>query len=244
MIDVYICEDNIEQRKSFVHYVQAAIMIEEYDMCLRLETDNPNRIIEEVKVSKNTGLYFLDIDLHSEVNGLILAEKIRQHDPRGFIVFITVHSEMTLMTFQYKVEALDFVVKDDFTQIRNRICECMANAIEKYKNVTRGGGRTFTVNRGGYQQILKYDDVLYFETSLGEHKIIVHTENKSVEFLGTIKKMEEDAGEDFIRCHQSYLVNRNKIKEINYRERIITLKNGINCPISQKLARKVRRLLI
>lgn len=33
MIDVYICEDNIEQRKSFVHYVQAAIMIEEYDMC-------------------------------------------------------------------------------------------------------------------------------------------------------------------------------------------------------------------
>ena len=42
------------------------------------------------------------------------------------------------MTFQYKVEALDFVVKDDFTQIRNRICECMANAIEKYKNVTRG----------------------------------------------------------------------------------------------------------
>ena len=46
------------------------------------------------------------------MNGVALAQRIRQIQPCCFIVFITSHSEMSLRTFQYKAEALDFIVKD------------------------------------------------------------------------------------------------------------------------------------
>lgn len=111
MIDVYICEDIKEQRDVIAHYVKAAILIQEYDMKLLISTDNPEELIEQLKKSENTGLYFLDIDLKSSKNGLMLAKEIREYDPRGFIVFITSHSEMSFITFQYKVEALDFILK-------------------------------------------------------------------------------------------------------------------------------------
>lgn len=47
------------------------------------------------------------------MNGFELAQEIRKFDPRGFIIFITTHAELSYMTFTYKVEALDYIIKDD-----------------------------------------------------------------------------------------------------------------------------------
>lgn len=243
MIDIYICEDNQKQREAVVRYVEAAILMEEYDMRLRIETGEPDKLIEQVMASENTGLYFLDIDLQAEQNGLMLAEKIREFDPRGFIVFITVHSEMSFLTFQYKVEAMDFILKDESAQVRQRICECMENANKRYMKITRGGGKTITINRGGRKHTLEYDEILFFETSVQEHKLAVHTVNKTMEFFGKIKEIEEEVGSDFIRCHRSYLVNRKNIKEVRYSDKLIIMKNQSSCPISFRLVGKVKKLL-
>ncbi|WP_241960035.1 PfkB family carbohydrate kinase, partial [Staphylococcus gallinarum] len=41
-----------------------------------------------------------------------LASEIRKHDPVGNIIFVTSHSELTYLTFVYKVAAMDFIFKD------------------------------------------------------------------------------------------------------------------------------------
>ena len=45
------------------------------------------------------------------MSGLELAVKLREYDPRGFIVFITAHDDMMFETFRYRLEALDYIVK-------------------------------------------------------------------------------------------------------------------------------------
>ena len=52
-----------------------------------------------------TGIYFLDVDLKSDINGIKLGSKIREKDTRGFIIFTTTHLEMSYFAFKYKVEA-------------------------------------------------------------------------------------------------------------------------------------------
>lgn len=148
MIDVHICEDNSEQRKVIVQYIRTAILIEEYDMKLSIETGDPEKILDAVKDSENMGLYFLDIELQADMNGLILANKIREYNPRGFIIFITSHSEMSFLTFKYKVEALDFILKDHPQQLQQQICECMEHVVQKYSKITRGNVKTITITRG------------------------------------------------------------------------------------------------
>ena len=59
MIDVYICEDIKEQRDIIAHYVKAAILIQEYDMKLRISTDNPEELIEQLKNRKILVFIFL-----------------------------------------------------------------------------------------------------------------------------------------------------------------------------------------
>lgn len=240
MIDVYVCEDSKEQREIVTHYIKSEILIQEYDMKLKVSTDDPEKIIEEMKTSKNTGLYFLDVDLQASKNGLTLAKEIREYDPRGFIVFVTSHSEMAFLTFQYKVEALDFILKDEPKQLRSRICDCIENVHTKYTKITKGEGKTITITRSGRKLTLEYNSIMFFETSVNEHKLIVHTENKSIEFFGKIKEIEDEVGDDFIRCHRSYLVNKKNIKEVDYTEKMIRMKNQMECPISHRMIRQVK----
>jgi two-component system response regulator AgrA len=243
MIDIYICEDIQKQRELLSNYVENIITFEEYDMELKLSTDNTELLLQVVRESENIGLYFLDIDLGNGKDGLELAKEIREYDSRGFIVFVTSHSEMAKLTFQYKLEALDFIVKDDPRDVQHRIGECMEKAIHRSGHISRGEGKTVSILRGGQKIILKQDDILFIETSVNEHKLLVHTSKKTMEFSGNIKDMERELGDDFFRCHRSYLVNRKWVKELDYGKRIIYLKNGFECPISARMLSQVKRKL-
>lgn len=241
MIEIYICEDVEEQRARFVDYINSAILIHEYDMRIKMDTSNPEALIEQLKRSENMGLYFLDIDLKSNKDGLMLAKEIREYDPRGFIVFITSHPEMSFLTFQYKVEALDYILKDDSQKLKSQIYACIEHVNKKYMNLSRGYRKTISITKGGRKIALEYSNILFFETSEKEHKIIVHTMDRSMEFFGKLKDIGEKVGNDFIRCHRAYLVNKENIQEVVYASKVIIMKNGAICPISHRMASKMKK---
>lgn len=85
MLDIFVCEDNAIQRRTIVQIIQNTVLLEELDMQIVLDAGDPYVLLEKVKASQNTGIYFLDIDLNSSMNGMKLAQQIRLFDPRGFI---------------------------------------------------------------------------------------------------------------------------------------------------------------
>ena len=110
MLKIFVCEDNIEQKEKLKNIIENIILIENYDMNLELATGDPHKILNYLKSTETSGIYFLDVDLHCDINGIQLAEQIRKYDPRGFIIFITTHAEMSYLTFIYKVEAMDYII--------------------------------------------------------------------------------------------------------------------------------------
>lgn len=219
MLDIFVCEDNAVQRQAIVQIIQNTVLIEELDMQLVLNTGDPYVLLEKIADSTNTGIYFLDIDLGSNINGMKLAQQIRLSDPRGFIIFITVHSELSCMTFQYRVEAMDFILK----------------AIERYTLQTSRTHKVYTIETGGRKISIDYDDILFFETSSNIHKVILHAKNRQIEFSSTIKELINALGGDFVRCHRSFLANKKNIKETDTKNRIIYFTNGETCPISTRM---------
>jgi two-component system response regulator AgrA len=236
LLNIFICEDNNKQRDRFIKLVEDIIMIENLDMKLALSTENPNDILDYLSNNEGTGLYFLDIDLKSTINGIQLAEKIREFDPRGFIVFITTHAEMSYLTFIYKVEAMDYIIKDNYDNIRERIHQCITNANTKYSSKTTELQKNFTIKVDDKIINVEYDKILFFETSKNIHKVVLHAENRQVEFYSQMKEIEDKLGDDiFYRCHKSFIVNKNKIKEIDVKNRIAYMSNGDECLISTRL---------
>lgn len=103
VLRIFVCEDNKEQRERISKIIKDIILIEDFDMELTLITEKPDDVISYIKENDGVGLYFLDIDLKSSINGIKLATKIREYDLRGFIVFITTHTEMSYLTFMYRL---------------------------------------------------------------------------------------------------------------------------------------------
>ncbi len=246
MIEVFVCDDDISQKERITKCVTNTILIENLDMKVALSTTNPFDIIAYLKNSTATGLYFLDVHLNTDINGINLAEQIREYDPRGFIVFITTYSETLYLTFEYKVEAMDFIIKDDWNKIYTKVHQCILNAHKKYNSKSTESQKKFTFQTNEKKLIsLEYDNILYFETSkTAVHKITVHAIDRILEFYGNLNDIEKELQDtDFFRCHKSFLVNVTQIDSIDVAEKIIFLKLGATCFASARQIGKLTKLM-
>lgn len=235
MLSIIVCEDNESQRKRITKFIEDIIMIENLDMKIVLSTENPEKIIEYLENDKISGLYFLDVDLNSELNGIKLAETIREYDPRGFIVFVTTHAEMSYLTFIYKVEAMDYIIKDKPENVKERIHECILNAHKKYSAKATDLQKNFTIKAEDKIISIEYNKILFFETSNIIHKVVLHAVDRQIEFYAKMKDVEAKLDERFYRCHRSFLVNKDNIKEIDKNNRVAYMINGQECLVATRL---------
>ena len=164
-----------------------------------------------------------------------LAQQIRLYDPRGFIIFITAHSELSYMTFQYRVEAMDFVLKDNPAEAKVKLRECLLNAMERHMLQTNKTHKVYTLEVGGRKISVDYEDILFFETSSNIHKVILHAKDRQIEFPSTLKELTGVLDSNFVRCHRAFLVNKNNIKEVDTKNRIIHFSNGETCLMSTRM---------
>lgn len=239
MLHIFVCEDNAVQRKAVVQTIQNTVLMEELDMRLVLDTADPYELLEAAKASHNTGIYFLDIDLNCDMNGMKLAQQIRKFDPRCFIIFITAHSELSYMTFQYRVEAMDFVLKDNPAEAKVKIRECLLHAWERHTLQTNKVHKTYTIEIGERKISVDYQDILFFETSSNIHKVVLHAKDRQIEFSGTMKDLENVLDDNFVRCHRSFLANRINIREVDTKNRIIYFVNGESCLMSTRMMKGI-----
>ena len=125
MIPVYICDDEAPIRKNLEQIIAGQIMILDSDMGPVRVLDDPDNLLKAQKEDSVPAVYFLDIDFPGKMSGLELAQRLRQYDPRGFIVFITAHSDLAFETFRLRLEALDYIVKGSRSAMTQRVQNCL-----------------------------------------------------------------------------------------------------------------------
>jgi len=232
MLDIIICEDNEHQRNEIEKIISDEI--KKFDLSIALVTENPNSVIEYVEKSEvKCFIYFLDIDLASDMNGVELAKNIRKLDPTGYIIFVTSHEEFTQLTFKYKVQALDYIVKSSCENMADRVRECIEEAYNQYKNINEKEDKVISINSGNNIMKFDLDEILFFETTDKEHKIRIHTPNEQVEFYGTLKEIEKKVSLDYYKCHRSFLVNTKNIKSVDKDNLVVHMINDETCYVSK-----------
>lgn len=239
MLKIYVCEDNEIQLKKLDTIIENIIETENLDIEKGCITANPKVIIDAVEHDKNTGLFFLDIDLGCDINGLELAKQIRKIQPRCYIVFITTHSEMSFLTFSYKVEALDFILKDNQDELLNRVKQCVVLAFHRNEMDTINPVKKLTLRIGEHVRVISQDQIKYFEFSTKDRKIVMHGVDTIMEFPGKLKDIEKSVDERFVRCHKSFIVNKEFIEDTDLTKRIVYIKGGEICPVSVRFGKKL-----
>ncbi|MEN8905438.1 MAG: LytTR family DNA-binding domain-containing protein [Clostridiales bacterium] len=237
MKKIIICEDSKLHRKKIKDFIKDIIAKNNYAYTLALVTGNPNEVINFSKENQNDkNIYFLDIDLKSEINGIKLAELVRINDLYSHIVFITNHIEMSFLSFKYKIQATDFISKDNFTSIKNNIYECLEYIHNTFISLEKNKTNQLIIKCNNRIINIEQENILFIESSTkNPHKLIIHEKNRQLEFSGSLKEIFIQLNNDFYRCHRAFIVNTKKIKEIDKKNRLIHLINGETCISSFRL---------
>lgn len=231
-MDIYICEDNKKQRNTLENIIMSITDPSKFDIVL--STDSPKSLLEAIEGQNKSNIYFLDIELNSTMNGFNLAKEIRRYDSNGYIIFLTSHAELTLLTFKYKVRALEYILKGPASTIKEKIIECFDEISNDLNKHSLNNRKKFPITTGDNITFYDLNDILFFETANKDHKIRLHTVSGFVEFYGTLKDIEKSLNEDFYKTHRSYIINTKKIKKIDKDNLIIYMDNDEQCYVSSR----------
>ncbi len=173
-------------------------------------------------------IIFLDIKMKT-INGVDCAKGLRDEGVNSLIVFVTSSAEYVFSG--YEAKAFRYILKTDLENAFNHIFgECLG---ELKKHTTD----FYTIETPSLAKKISLDEILYFESKL--RLIKLHTKNEEISFYGKLDEIEKELEQkDFLRIHQSFLVNATKIKSLTKEEAVLV--SGINLPVSKSRANAVR----
>ena len=236
MLPIYICEDDAMILAAQKKFLEKQIMMEGYDMQIALCSRHPQEIIEAVAADPKRGIYFLDVELKDEpMDGFMLGQQIRKFDPRGFLIYVTSFPDLAFETFRYHLEALDYIVKGNSEKMLAGMYKNLAVITERMCKEQGEQKEYFTVKVLDIVRHVPVDEIMFFETSVRTHRIELHAKNDCIDFIGSMQELQEQFREHFLRVHRSYLVNVNKIQELDLKHREILMDNGEKCLFSKNM---------
>lgn len=203
-------------------------VIREY-ICNLIKEQKPESHIEvyaagyEMLASeKQFDIVFLDIQMDG-MNGIETARILREKQEDAIVIFITgvkeyVFDALDLYAFHYLLKPVDEKKFKEVLQKAER-----ENIKKKEKKCLFIKTRNITLNQAG---------ILYIESRA--KKVEIHTEEqgKTIVIYGSLDEIGGQLGEDFYRCHRSYIVNMAHITE--YDNESITLINGDKVYLAKK----------
>lgn len=243
MIHIYLCEDDKKQLNRWEDIIEKYLLMNPTESRLYCSASKPEELLSMRRRSSTTGLYFLDIDLQSDKNGIELAQEIRKYDPRGYVVFVTTHSEMAILTFRYKVEAMDFITKDDTDTLPEQICACIQNAERNYKVQLDSSSRLLSIKVDKDSLVLDQNDIVAITTSDDSHKINVHTKTGVRQISGSLKEFHATLNSGFCQCNRSTIINLKHVLKYSRENALLIMDNKETYSVFIRMMGKVQKAL-
>lgn len=240
-MSIFILEDDVIQAQSLKRSVEELCLKNQIPYNFIEATSRYETIIQKIPLCTYMPIYFLDIEIKNEQRkGLEVAQEIRKIDPHGVIVFVTTHSELASISYQYMVSALTFIEKEQpHTERLHKIEACLQHYV--VKNQADHKEDYFFVENAYTSVKIPFHTIEYMMTD-EPHRLKLITTNQLIQLYGTLKEMEQ-IDHRLVRCHKSYIVNEQHIKALDAAAQQLTLTSGKCIPVSRRMVKKMKALI-
>ena len=187
-----------------------AVLDKDFKFLLKFVKNNP------------TDVLLLDIDLKSSTSGLQIAEKIRAVDKDIYIIFVTGHFEFGMVAYRYKT--FDFLQKP---LTKERFEETI---LRLYSDIF--GNKTDYIKLDNDKTVIKENTIRFIKKD--GMKVIFHTDTRDYETYSSFSKISDMLPYNFVRCHKSYIVNIDKITDIDMNDNLVFFNKTDKCYIGPK----------
>ncbi|ACK44603.1 MULTISPECIES: LytR/AlgR family response regulator transcription factor [Shewanella] len=157
---------------------------------------------------------FLDIQIPS-IDGLLLAKNLHKSTHPPHVVFVTAYKEFAVEAFE--LEAFDYILKPynepRIISLLQKIEQVGRQAPKPQHEAASNASRTVNLVKGERIIVTPCEQIYYAEAD--EKLTYVYTRTDRYVMQMTISEfVSRLPAEGFFRCHRSYCVNINKIREI------------------------------
>lgn len=220
-----ICDDNDIERE-LLHTLLQKYFSETSVRCEFTLYDRGNSLYYDVTEGINYDIIFLDLFMGDSF-GMSIAQKLRDFSYKGKIIFCTVSADYALES--YNVFASGYILKpyslDDIRRTLDRFLpeyQCDSYRIKQKSRIV----------------YIPLNEIMFVESD--NTKCILHrTENREYVIYKKLMQIEEELNDPrFLRCHQSYLVNMNYVREA---DDVFLLQNGDEVLIRQKSKKEIQK---
>ena len=165
-------------------------------------SNNPVTVLEYIQ-NNEADLIFLDIQMPqlSGINFMKIAGEQLKY------ILTTAYSEYALEGYEHNV--IDYLLKPISFE---RFSKSTLKAQEHFQ-IKDSGISHFFVKSSGQQNRINFDDISFIE-SIKDY-VNIKTENQEHIVLETLKSLENQLPDHFLRVHKSFIINLNKIQTID-----------------------------
>ena len=124
----------------------------------------------------------------------------------------------------YKLLIGNYLLKPISYEKLERCVLRLVNDLTKVKNKY--------ITLGNNKITLREDDITFIEKN--KMKAVIYTKDNKYETYSSLDKLEDCLSDNFKRCHKSYIINTEKISQIDSSTNTIFFNNNLTCSIGQK----------
>lgn len=220
MVNFVIIDDNIKTVNILSSMLETVFSKHSFDAKVTCKTSSVDEFLAHIENNK-VDVLLLDIELHSKLTGLEIAELVRKTNKDCYIIFTTAHLEFGLMAYKFKT--FDYIAKPITL---NRIDECMVRLFDDIFGSTRK-----FIKLDNKNTVIAEDEINYIKKD--GMKTIFHTNSRDYEVYGSFAKIQDKLSDNFVRCHKSFIVNVNNVTKVEPVKNTIYF-NGSFCDIGPK----------
>ena len=225
--------DNIKIKKIFedvIHVISEQKWDIKYYETLR-------RVERYLLVNKEINLLIFDI---TAPKAIIMLEELRRRYEDTFLLIIADTNISPMMYMKPNIRATSLILRPiEQVEMQDVIKAFLIDFIEKHESEDKE--HIFKIESKGEVKYIPYESIYYFEAR--KRKIYLRTLTEEYIFSSTVDSLEQMLGEQFIRCHRSFIVNSRKIVSIVLSENIIKLTNDIIVPLSRGYKSSVKQTI-
>ncbi len=200
-----IIDDEKPSRQELRFFIENHSDIEVLD-----EFEDSIEALNFFKNSSDVDVLFLDINMPN-LDGMSLANILCNFKKKPLIVFVTAYKEYAHDAF--KVEAFDYLLKP---YSEERIINILKKLEERNKSIiSQNKENKITLSDGEKIIVLKKEDIICVKAQERKTEIFFNKDN----FISNkkISDLEKELCEkNFFRTHRSFIINLDKIKEIDF----------------------------
>ena len=221
MLHFVICDDNLNLLQKLSSTLENIFTKYNYDASVSFQTDNVDSLLQYVDTNKFDVL-FLDINLKSNKTGLEVAEMISKKNKDIYLIFTTGHLEYAMLAYKFKT--FDYIAKPFTTE---RLEDTVVRLFEDIHGLP-----TKYLKIDNKNTIIDENEIEYIKRD--GMKVVFHTSFNDYDTYSSFNKLQNSLPNNFIRCHKSFVVNINKIKNVDFVENRVYFENNSFCEIGPK----------